>query len=54
MKTSFLDYYKTILSKVRFDRKLFRKEYQKALRLIPADQHAELEEWLDKHDKHRD
>jgi hypothetical protein len=30
MKTSFLDYYKMILEKVSFDKKLMNKEYKKA------------------------
>lgn len=46
MKTSFLEYYKTILERVSFDRNLFTKEYGKALRLLTDEETAELQRWL--------
>jgi len=46
MKPSFLAYYKTILTKVSFDRRLFRKEYQKALRAIRTDEMDDFKNWL--------
>lgn len=46
MKTSMLEYCKLILSKVRFDKKLFWKEYRKSHRFL-GDQDAErLREWV--------
>jgi hypothetical protein len=46
MKTTYLDYYKMILDKVSFDHNLFRKEYQKALRTLHAQEVSELNHWL--------
>ncbi len=46
MKTSFLDYYKLILSKVSFDRRLLGKEYLKASRTLQADELQDLNRWL--------
>jgi hypothetical protein len=45
MKTSFLDYYKLILSKVSFDQQLLRKEYTKALNLLDQAEVQELNQW---------
>ncbi|GAB5525633.1 MAG: hypothetical protein Roseis2KO_35050 [Roseivirga sp.] len=45
MKTSFLDYYKLILSKVSFDQKLLRKEYAKALGMLNPPEVQELNKW---------
>lgn len=45
MKTSFLDYYKLILSKVSFDQQLLRKEYTKALNLLDQSEVQELNHW---------
>lgn len=46
MKTSFLDYYKTILSKVSFDEQLLQKEYQKALNCLRSSDARELDSWI--------
>ncbi len=39
-----LEYYKTILSKVSFDKKLFEKELAKAIRIV-GDQVEALKQW---------
>ncbi|MFQ3579963.1 MAG: hypothetical protein SNJ71_07490 [Bacteroidales bacterium] len=41
-----LEYTKTILRKVSFDRTLFEKELQKALALLDAKEIAQLKVWL--------
>jgi hypothetical protein len=41
-----LDYCKTILKAVSFDRRLFKKEYRKALRWLSNDEGRELKYWL--------
>lgn len=46
MQTTFLDYYKTILDKVSFDKTLFTKEYQKALNILKDDEAGNLNTWL--------
>lgn len=46
MKTSFLDYYKTILQKVSFDNFLFRKELNKALNHLESHDKEELRQWV--------
>jgi hypothetical protein len=46
MKTTYLDYYKTILDKVSFDRQLFRKEYRKALSRLQEPEQGTLNQWL--------
>jgi hypothetical protein len=43
---SYLEYCQLILRKVSFDRKLFNKEYRKAVRLLSNDQQRALEEWI--------
>ncbi|AWW29688.1 hypothetical protein DN752_05880 [Echinicola strongylocentroti] len=45
MKTSYLDYYKLILEKVRFDDRLWKKEYQKALGILNEQEANELRNW---------
>ncbi len=45
MATSMLEYTKTILEKVSFDRKLFEKELRKALRYLMEPELRELERW---------
>jgi len=40
-----LEYAKTILKKVSFDRKLFEKELVKALRMIVPKDHQEFKIW---------
>lgn len=46
MKTSFLDYYKVILSKVSFDQALLSKEYSKALNVLSEPEADELSRWM--------
>lgn len=46
MKTSFLDYYKLILQKVSFDKRLLVKEYQKAIKALQPDELEEFDRWL--------
>lgn len=40
------NYCKVILSKVSFDRSLFRKEYKKSLRLLSDDEAQALKLWI--------
>lgn len=40
-----LEYFKTILSKVSFDRKLFEKELKKAIKSVLEDELSELKRW---------
>jgi hypothetical protein len=40
-----LEYFKTILSKVSFDRKLFEKELKKAIKSVVEDELKELKRW---------
>ena len=46
MNTSMFDYVKLILAKVSFNRKLFRKEYRKSLKMLTANESSELKTWL--------
>ncbi len=46
MKTNMLDYVKTILSKVSFDKRLFRKEYRKSLNWLSESEASQLKRWL--------
>ncbi len=46
MKTTMLQYSKIILSKVSFDRKLFRKEYRKFITLLTEPDRQQLKSWL--------
>ena len=46
MKTSMLEYFKIILDKVSFDKKLFRKEYRKSLSSLTKDEANQLKDWL--------
>lgn len=43
---SMLDYCKLVLQSVRFDKKLFRKEYRKALRWLSPLEAITLKFWL--------
>lgn len=45
-KVSMLEYSKTILSKFRFNRKLFLKEYRKALRYLGSQERLVLKHWV--------
>jgi hypothetical protein len=46
MKTSMLEYSKMILSKVSFNRKIFRKEYRKSKQWLNQQEVYELRGWL--------
>ena len=47
-----LEYVKTILRKVSFDRKLFEKELKKGLKLLILQEVIELKEWCYAHFGH--
>jgi len=40
-----LNYFKTVLSKVSFDARLFEKELRKAIKTLMVDELQELREW---------
>jgi hypothetical protein len=40
-----LEYFKTILSKVSFDKRLFEKELKKAIRCLLPEEVLQLKEW---------
>jgi hypothetical protein len=44
---TFLEYYKIILEKVRFDNNLVLKEYRKALKQLGIEEINDLNTWLD-------
>jgi hypothetical protein len=45
-KLSMLEYSKIILSKISFDRRLFRKEYKKAFRYLDNNERSVLRQWV--------
>lgn len=45
-KLSMLEYSKVILSKISFDKRLFRKEYKKAFRYLDNHERAALKHWV--------
>jgi hypothetical protein len=45
-KLSMLEYSKIILSKISFDKKLFRKEYKKAFRYLGSNDRIALKHWV--------
>ena len=45
-KLSMLEYSKIILSKMRFDKRLFRKEYKKAFRYLDSNERSALKRWV--------
>ena len=45
-KLSMLEYSKVILSKISFDKKLFKKEYKKAFRYLDNDERVALKYWV--------
>lgn len=45
-KLSMLEYSKIILSKISFDRRLFRKEYKKAFRYLDSNERKALKQWV--------
>ena len=50
MKTPLLNYYKTILAKVSFDRELFTREYDKAIKYLNIVELDDLNKWIEKED----
>jgi hypothetical protein len=46
MKTSMLEYFKIILLKVHFSRKIFLKEYRKAIICLPKPEALHLKHWI--------
>lgn len=44
-KLSMLEYSKIILSKISFDKTLFRKEYKKAFRCLDNNERTALKQW---------
>ena len=47
-KKSYLEFYKMILEKVKFDDQLFRKEYRKALKVLNPNESKEFVRWVSK------
>ncbi len=45
-KTSYLEYYKTVIEKVSFCQKLIRKEYLKAKKVIHPSELPHFNEWF--------
>ncbi len=45
-KLSMLEYSKIILSKISFDKRLFRKEYKKAFRSLDSNERTALKQWV--------
>jgi hypothetical protein len=45
-KLTMLEYSKVILSKISFDKKLFKKEYKKAFRHLDNNERAALKNWV--------
>jgi len=43
---SMLEYCKIILGKMKFSRKLFRKEYRKTFQYLEPSEHRKLKQWL--------
>ena len=46
LKNRILEYCKTILHKVSFNKALFKKEYRKSFTYLHPDDHLELKKWL--------
>lgn len=49
MSTTMLEYAKTILEKVSFDVKLFKKEFEKAVKMLLPEEVNELIRWIKSH-----
>jgi hypothetical protein len=45
-KCSMLEYSKLILSKMTFDKKIFKKEFRKAFRYLNRQERRELKNWI--------
>ena len=43
-----MEYYKVVLEKVSFDRRIFRREYIKAQRVLSNKEIGKLNKWLEK------
>ncbi len=48
-KLSMLEYSKVILSKISFDKRLFMKEYRKAIKYLNSGERDALKNWLRSH-----
>ena len=46
MRNSYLEYYQLVLQKVSFDRRLFHKEYHKAIRTLSQGERNLLDHWV--------
>ncbi|WP_375586341.1 hypothetical protein [Cyclobacterium xiamenense] len=46
MRMSYLDYYKVILEKVRFDYGLVKKELHKANQVLTGEEQSRLRKWM--------
>ncbi len=46
MAMKMLEYCKTILQKISFNKRLFKKEYKKTFKYLTKDEHLELKKWL--------
>ncbi|WP_276371050.1 hypothetical protein [Chryseolinea sp. H1M3-3] len=46
MAIKMLEYCKTILQKISFNKRLFKKEYKKTFKYLTKDEHLELKKWL--------
>ena len=46
-----LEYCKIILGKMKFSKRLFRKEYRKTFRYLEPSEHHKLKQWLRQGDK---
>lgn len=45
-RISYLQFYKYVLERVKFDSKLFRKEYNKAIKYLNQDERKDLDHWI--------
>lgn len=43
---AYLKFYQTVLERVFFDRQLFWKEYQKALKYLSQQERVQLDDWI--------
>lgn len=51
MKTTFLEYYQTILEKVSFNKEIFQHEYEKAKKYLTQKEAELLDTWIQNSDK---
>jgi hypothetical protein len=52
-KKSMLEYCKIIMAKMKFNRRLFRKEYRKTFHYLEPTERVELKQWLRQMDVER-